>query len=226
MITVSIRSNVADLVKQYARRADQAREAARRGARNARPRTDAILNQETEAAFKVRDPRMRRAWRLWVPSSGELKLVIMNLMRGFGLHVTGGTVFPKGRSKLLIPINTRLGTRIGLKKFQTMVVRLRYDKMTVIKGNILYVRVPMNTSRRGGVGIGTRVQKSFRTRFQGTLKRPSGFDIKLNPEGLTPIAVLRPSVALRKRFDMDRIVRQRIVPVVLDSIRSEFENLR
>jgi hypothetical protein len=226
MISISIRTNVAELVKQYARRADQARDAARRGAQKARPRTDAILNQEAEAAFKVRDPRMRRAWRLWVPSSGEIKLVIMNLMRGFGLHVTGGVVSPARRSKLLIPINTRFGSRIGTKKFANMIVRLRYDKMLLIKGNVVYVRVPMNTSRRGGVGIGTRVQKSFRTRLQGTLKRPSGFDIKLNAEGLTPIAVLRPSIALRKRFDMDRIARDRIIPVVLESIRSEFESLR
>jgi hypothetical protein len=150
----------------------------------------------------------------------------MNMARGFGLHVTGGTISPKGRSKLLIPINTRFGSRIGLKKFQTLVVRLRHDGLTVIKGNVLYVRVPMNTSRRGGVAAGSRVQKRFRTRLQGTLKRPSGFDIKLNPEGLTPIAVLRPSVALRARFNMDRIARQRIVPVVLDSIRTEIENLR
>jgi hypothetical protein len=169
---------------------------------------------------------MQRAWRLAVPASGELKLIITNLMRGFGLHVTGGTIFPKGRSKLLIPINTRFGSRIGTAKFANLVVRLRHAGLVVIKGNILYVRVPMNESRRGGVAVGTRVQKKFRSFFQGSKRRPSGFDIKLNPEGLTPIAVLRPSVALRKRFDMDRIARDRIIPVVLDSIRSEMASLQ
>lgn len=226
MVAVSIRTNVQDLVRQYGRRVDRVRGAIRDGVRKARPRTDAILHQETQAAFKVRDPRMQRAWRLGVPSGGELKLIITNMMRGFGLHVTGGTILPKGRSKLLIPINTRFGTRIGTAKFANMVVRLRHAGLVLIKGNVLYVRVPMNTSRRGGVAVGSRVNKNFRAFFQGSKKRPSGFEIKLNPEGLTPIAVLRPSVSLRKRINMDRIVRGRIVPVVLDSIRHELEALK
>lgn len=221
-----IRTNVQELIRQYGVRVEDTGSAIRRAVRNARPRTDAILNQETSAAFKVRDARMLRSWRLAVPGSGELKMIIVNLMKGFGLHVTGGMITPKHGSKLLIPINTRFGTRIGTKKFYKLVDWLRREKMTVIKGNLLYVRVPMNESRRGGVAPGTRVQKRFRTRFQGSKRRPSGFDIKLNPEGLTPIAVLRPAVALRRRFDMYRIATQRIVPVILDSIRAELLKLQ
>lgn len=221
----SIKTNVDQLVRSYGRRVERVRGVVRQGIRNARPRTDAILNAETQAAFKVRDARMQRTWRLAVPSSGDLKLIVTNMMRGFGLHVTGGTITPKGRSKLAIPINTRFGSRIGTAKFANLLVRLRHAGLVVIKGNIIYVRVPMNTSRRGGVAIGSRVNKKFRTAFQGSKRRPSGFDIKLNPEGLTPIAVLRPSVALRKRFNMDRIVRDRIIPVVLDSIGAELAKL-
>ena len=226
MIISGLRTNVQQLVREYRVRTDDARTAIRRGIRNARPQTDAILNQETRSAFNVRDARMQRSWRLAVPSSGEVKLIIVNLMRGFRLHVTGGVISPKGGSKLLIPINTRFGTRIGTKKFYKMIDWLRREKLTVIKGNLLYVRVPMNESRRGGVAAGTRVQKRFRTSFQGSKRRPSGFDIKLNPEGLTPIAVLRPAVTLRARFDMQRIATTKIIPVLLDSIRTELASLK
>lgn len=225
MINISIKTNIVDLVSRYGRRVGDVRGAIQRGIKAARPRTDEILNQETKAAFNVRDARMQRSWRLAVPSS-ELKLIITNLMRGFGMHVTGGVISPKHGSKLLIPINTRFGTRIGTKKFYKLVDWLRREKLTVIKGNLLYVRVPMNVSRRGGVAPGTRVQKRFRTQFQGSKRRPSGFDIILNPEGLTPIAVLRPSVALRRRFDMYRIAQQRIIPAVLDSISAEVAKLQ
>jgi len=220
-------TNVRELVASYRQHAEDVRGAVRKGVRVARPATDTILNAEADAAFKVRDPgRMRRTWRLAVPSGGPIKLVIVNLMRGFEMHVSGGTIGPKHGSKLLIPINTRLGTRIGTKKFYKLVDWLRREKLTVIKGNILYVRVPTNESRRGGVAAGTRVQKRFRSRFQGSKRRPSGFEIQLNPEGLTPIAVLRPSVTLRPRFDIGRIVPMRIVPAILDGIASEVSKVK
>jgi hypothetical protein len=226
MIRISIRQNVAEVLAQYRRDFDRSRAAIRHGVRNARPATDAILKAEARQVFKVRDPRMDRSWRVYAPRDANARLVIMNLMRGFELHATGGTITPRGGSQLLIPINTRLGSRIGTKKFYSMIAWLRREKLTIIRNGVLYVRVPMNTSRRGGVAAGTRVQKKFRSRFQGSLKRPSGFDIKLNPEGLTPIAVVKRSISMRKRFNMDQVVRARLLPALLDSIRIEMDRLR
>jgi len=226
MIHFDMRTNVRELIAGYGKHFDDVRGAVRKGVRSARPGTDAILNAEVDAAFRVRDQRMRRSWRLAVPGSGEIKLIVSNLMRGFGLHVRGGTISPKHGTRLLVPINTRGGTRIGTKKFYRMIDWLRREKLTVIIGNILYVRVPTNQSRRGGVAVGSRVQKRFRSRFQGSKKRPSGFEINLNAEGLTPIAVLRPSVTLRARFDNTRIVLTRIMPLINQGIAAEMARVR
>jgi hypothetical protein len=130
----------------------------------------------------------------------------------------GGSIAPRNAARaLLIPINMAQGTRIGAKKFYKLIDWLRREKLTIIKNGILYVRPPMNTSRRGGVAIGTRVSKKFRARFSGG-RRPSGFDIKLNEHGLTPIAVVRRSISLRKRWDMPALVRRRILPLILEGI--------
>ena len=71
------------------------------------------------------------------------------------------------------------------------------------------------------MAIGTRVQKSFRRRLSGTFERPSGFDIKLNAQGLTAIAVVRRDITIRKRFDMERLARSTLVPIVMKSIGAE-----
>lgn len=221
----NVRTNVDQLARQFKARKEQADRSTRTALKKARPLTDNVLNTETRAAFKVRDQRMLRTWRLAVPS-GEMKLVIVNVMRGFKLHAQGGTIAPRSRRALLIPINTRFGTRISTKKFYKLIDWLQREKLTFVRGNILYVKPPMNESRRGGVAPGTRIQKRFRSRFQGSRKRPSGFDIRLNEQGLTPIAVIRSSIRLHKRFDMPRIVRARILPIVMRSVAEEFAKLR
>jgi hypothetical protein len=221
MIKHSIATNVKELADRLHLKAKAANGLTREAFRKSRPDTDTVLNAEMKSAFNVKDARAVRTWRLGVPRD-RLAMRLTNMMKGFELHVKGGTINPRGARALLIPINTRLGSRIGTKKFYAMIDWLRREKLTFIKGNILYVKPIMNTSRRGGVAAGTRVNKSFRSRFQGTLKRPSGFDIKLNAEGLTPIAVIRRSVSMRARFDMDRIVDQRIMPIVIKRIGEEF----
>lgn len=225
MIQHSIATNVRELTERMRLRGRAATGLTREAFKKSRPDTDAVLNAEMKAAFNVRDARAVRSWRLGVPSD-RLAMRLTNLMRGFELHVKGGAINPRGSRALLIPINTRMGSRIGTKKFYAMIDWLRREKLTVIKGNILYVKPVMNTSRRGGVAAGTRVNKRFRARFQGSLKRPSGFDIKLNAEGLTPIAVLKRSVSMRARFDMDRIIDQRILPIVIRKIGAEFQAAR
>lgn len=225
MLSFNVRSNVDAFTRVLKANKEKAERAARDGLRKARPLTDNVLASETKAAFNVKDQRMLRSWRTSVPS-GELKLVLVNLMRGFSLHAQGGTIAPRSGRALLIPINTRMGTRISTKKFYKLIDWLHREKLTFVKGNILYVKPPMNTSRRGGVGAGTRINKKFRSRFQGTKRRPSGFDIKLNENGLTPIAVIKRSISMRKRFDMERIVRTRLLPIVLRSIGDEFAKIK
>lgn len=225
MLSFGIRTNVEELARGFRANKPATTRAIRDALRKSRPLTDGVLATETRAAFKVRDQRMMKSWRLAVPRD-ELKLIITNLMRGFKLHTTGGTISPRSRRVLLIPINTRLGTRIGTKKFYQMIDWLQREKLTVVKDGILYVKPPTNTSRRGGVAPGSRVQKRFRTRFQGSKRRPSGFDIKLNPDGLTPIAVMRRSIRLPKRLDMDRIVRTRIIPIILRELREQMAKVK
>jgi len=221
MFTFNVRSNIAELQAQFAANKREMARAIRDGFRASKEPVREVLKQEARSAFKVRDPRMDRTWR--VSTSRAPSLIVRNLMRGFGLHVTGGTIMPKRGRALLIPINTRGGTRIGTAKFYRMIDWLRREKLTFAKDGILYVKPLMNTSRRGGVAAGTRVNKKFRTKFQGTKKRPSGFEIKLNAEGLTPIAVIRRSVTLRKRFDMDSIARNKLIPIIIKNIANEIE---
>lgn len=192
------------------------------GIKDARPRTDAILREETRRQFKtLPGGKFEKAWRLRVVDSkvNGLGLEIVNLAKWFAMHVEGGTIFKRTTPRaLLVPINTRLGSRLSAKKFYKLIDWLMREKMTVIKDGVLYVKPPMNTSRRGGVGVGSRVQKSFRTRFQGSKRRPSGFDIKLNDEGLTPIALIRTSITMKKRFDLVGIAKRRIAPVVASAV--------
>lgn len=222
---INMRTNIADLQAAIAADRRLMDKAIKEGMRRARPQTDAVLNEEMNKAFKVRDPRALRSWRIAV-AKDRPAMILTNLMRGFGLHVTGGKIMPRRGRALLIPINTRMGTRIGTKKFYQMIDWLQREKLTVILGDKLYVKPLMNESRRGGVAAGTRVQKRFRSRFQGSSKRPSGFEIKLNAYGLTPIAIIRSSITLRPRFDMNRIARERVVPIILQNIEAYIQEQR
>ena len=202
-----------------------------KGIKAARPRTDAILKEETRRAFKISTQaggKFEKAWRIRrVEQRGQGQgLEITNLAKWFKVHTVGGTIGKRSTPRaILVPINTRLGTRISTKKFYAMIDWLRREKLTVIIKGLLYVKPIMNTSRRGGVKAGSRVNKKFRTKFQGSKRRPTGFEIKLNEEGLTPIALIRTSVTMRRRFDLDGIARRRIAPVLAASIQSQIADL-
>lgn len=216
MIIVNARSNIAELQVRIAARKRVMERAIPAGMRDAKPAVRAALQEEQRTHFNVKQQRFERTWRIGVKSAGVM--IVTNIMKGFSLHALGGTISPRRGQALLIPINTAAGTRLGAKKFYKMIDWLRREKLTIIKNRILYVRAPMNASRRGGVAVGTLVQKKFRFRFSGTVRRPSGFDIKLNEHGLTPIAVVRRSISLRKRWDMPEVVQRRLLPLILDAI--------
>ncbi len=198
--------------------------AMRDGMRDARPQTDRIMQGETARAFKVKPgSKMQRSWRGRVidEKTDNPKLQITNLARWFKIHTTGGTITPKSAPRaVLIPINTRLGARIGTKKFYKLIDWLMQEKLTFIKNGILYVKPVMNTSRRGGVAAGSRVNKRFRTRFQGSQRRPSGFEIKLNEHGLTPIAIIRSSITMKRRMDLNALTRAKLLPVVSRAVQN------
>ncbi|HZF19488.1 MAG TPA: DUF6441 family protein [Burkholderiales bacterium] len=218
-ISVNMRAQIAELQARIAVRKDKMQRFVKEGMREAKPVVRAILQDEQGKRFNVKQTRFLRTWRIGVRSPHTM--IVENIMKGFGLFATGGTIGPRRGRALLIPINTAAGTRLGVKKFYQLIDWLHQEKLLVAKNGILYVKPPMNTSRRGGIGIGTRVQKKFRQRFSGSDRRPTGFDIVLNSEGLTPIAVIRRSITQKKRWDMDTIVRGRIIPVILQAIEAK-----
>lgn len=220
MITINIRSNIDVLRAAFEAKKRSIDRAIQAGMSASKPAVKTVLRDELRKAFNVKQERFLRTWTVSARSV-PLTLVIENKAKGFGLHATGGSIGVRGGTVLLIPINTAAGTRIGTVKFYRMIQWLHQEKLTVIKNGVLYVRPPMNTSRRGGVQVGTRIQKRFRQRFSGSFKRPTGFDIKLNDNGLTPIAIVRRSITMRKRFDMTGIVQRRLIPIIVQSIRAE-----
>ncbi len=221
MIRFDIKNNIATLQTRMAATKREADRGTKAGMRAAKEPVRDVLKAEMRKAFQVKQERFLRTWRISVRSAPSM--VITNIASGFGLHVTGGSIGPRGRSALLIPINTRMGARIGAKRFYSIIDWLHREKLLVAKAGILYAKPLMNESRRGGVGAGTRVQKRFRSKFQGTKRRPSGFEIKLNDRGLTPIAIIRRRISLRSRYDMQSIVTRQIIPIVMRNIANEIE---
>lgn len=220
MITINVRPNIAQLQAQFAADKRRMERAVKVGMKAAKKPLRAALQAETKKVFHVKKESFLRTWTVsanTVPGT----IIIRNKAKGFSLHALGGSIGPRKGSALLIPINTAGGSRIGQKKLYKLLRWLRERNMTLLKNGILYVKPPMNTSRRGGVAIGTRVQKGFRRRLSGTFERPSGFDIKLNAQGLTAIAVVRRGITIRKRFDMERLARSTLVPIVMNSIGAE-----
>jgi len=213
-----MRSNIAELQARIAVRKEKMQRFTKEGMRDAKPAVRAILQDEQTKRFNVKQTRFLRTWRIGVKSPHTM--IVENIMKGFGLFATGGAIGPRRGRALLIPINTASGTRIGAKKFYQLIDWLHQEKLLVAKNGVLYVKPPMNTSRRGGVDVGTRLNKKFRQRFSGSDRRPTGFDVVLNTEGLTPIAIIRRSITQKKRWDTESIVRSRIIPTILQSIEA------
>jgi hypothetical protein len=223
VITVNVSSNIDQVVRDLrAKLGPQALAAKiRAGMRAAKPEVKTVMAQETRRAFKVVKPQFaERAWRV---STQDQALIVKSLAPWMGVHVTGGTIRPKGHRKLLIPINLITG-RIGTRKFFRLVAEMQNAGLTVIKGGVLYVKPVWNTSRRGGVAAGTRINKRFRQRLSGSRKRPSGFSATwrdVGGERLIPIAVLKSSITMRQRLDLPAIARQRLVPIVVRHVQAE-----
>lgn len=192
----------------------------RQGMRNAKPEVKTVLSGEVRKAFKVNKEQFAdKAWRI---STDNSAMTIRSLVRWLGAH-EGATISARGKA-LLIPINTYLGARIGTKKFYKLVDWLRQNKLTVIKDGVLYANPVWNTSKRGGVGVGTRINKKFRATLQGSLKRPSGFSVSPafeRADRLIPIAIIRRSIHMRKRFSLQDIAVRSLSRIVSKHIEQE-----
>ncbi len=192
----------------------------RQGMRNAKPEVKRVLGKEMRKAFKVNKAQFAdRTWRI---STDNSAMTIRSLVRWLGTH-EGGTISARGKA-LLIPINTYLGSRIGTKKFYKLVDWLRQNKLTVIKNGVLYANPVWNTSKRGGVGVGTRINKKFRATLQGSLKRPSGFSVSPafeRADRLIPIAIIRRSIHMKKRFSLSDIAARSLRDIVAKHIQQE-----
>lgn len=194
----------------------------RQGMRNSKPDVKKVLGVEMRKSFKVRKPQFAdKTWRI---STDNRSMTIRSLVRWLGSQA-GSTISARGRA-LLIPINTYLGTRISTKKFYKLVDWLRQNKLTVIKDGVLYANPVWNQSRRGGVAAGTRINQKFRARFQGSIKRPSGFSVSPafeRSDRLIPIAIIRRSIRMPKRFSLTDIARQSLTSIVRQHIEKEFK---
>ena len=221
MITVKIEGldkTIADMERAFGKAAVATK--VRQGMRNAKPEVKHVLGQEMRRAFKVQKPQFAdRTWRIATDNSA---ITITNLVRWL-LSQSGTTISARGKA-LLIPINTYLGARIGTKKFYKLVDWLRQNKMSIIKDGVLYANPIWNTSKRGGVGVGTRINKQFRARIQGSIKRPSGFDVSpafMREDRLIPIAIIRKSIRMPKRFSLPDTANQSLIGIVRRHIEAE-----
>lgn len=192
----------------------------RQGMRNAKPEVKKVLGQEMRKAFKVNKPQFAdKTWRI---STDNSAMTIRSLVRWLSSQ-GGSTINARGKA-LLIPINTYLGARIGTKKFYKLVDWLRQNKLSVIKDGVLYANPVWNTSKRGGVGVGTRINKKFRATIQGSIKRPSGFSVSpafMRADRLIPIAIIRRNIRMPKRFSLTDIASQSLTTIVAKHIKAE-----
>ena len=93
--------------------------------------------------------------------------------------------------------------------------------MTLLNDGMLYVKPLMNASRRGGVAIGSRVQQGLPKAAVWVIRTPEWVRHQAERGGLTAIAIVKRSITMRKRFDMDRLARNTLVPIVISSIAAE-----
>lgn len=188
--------------------------------RASKPAVKAVLGEAMRRSFKVRKPQFAdKSWRI---STDNSSMTIRSLVKWLGAQ-GGATIRPRSGRAVLIPINT-ITDRISTKKFYKIIDWLMQNKQTVIKDGVLYAVPDWNTSRRGGVAPGTRLNKKFRSRLQGSHKRPSGFNAmfkEVNGARLIPIALVRRQVRMSKKFSLPEVAHQSIVGIVRKHIEAE-----
>jgi hypothetical protein len=185
----------------------QAMNRARRAQR--RPMQEAAQGA-MQSAFKVRKRAFVRSMRAKVYDRDKTRmpaLYVGSKIPWLGIHVTGGTI--QGPKKLLIPLLPE-HQRIGRKAFRQVIERL------MAAGNAYFIEkgdrvILMAEVIPENAGVLRRFKRAERART-GAKSIKRGQEI--------PIAVLVPSVQIKRRLDLEGTVRRRL-PELAQAIQGE-----
>ena len=163
-----------------------------------------------QSAFKVRKKAFVRSMRAKVYDRDKTRmpaLYVGSKIPWLGIHVTGGTI--QGPKKLLIPLLPE-HQRIGRKAFRLVVERL------MAAGNAYFIEkgdrvILMAEVIPENAGVLRRFKRAERART-GAKSIKRGQEI--------PIAVLVPSVQIKRRLDLEGAVRRRL-PDLAQTIQRE-----
>jgi hypothetical protein len=167
-----------------------------------------------QSAFKVRKKAFVRSMRAKIYDRDKTRmpaLYVGSKIPWLGIHVTGGTI--QGPKKLLIPLLPE-HQRIGRKAFRQVIQRLMAagNAYFIEKGDRMILMaevIPENA------GVLRRFKRAERART-GAKSIKKGQEI--------PIAVLVPSVQMKRRLDLEGTVRRRL-PDLAQAIQRELDRI-
>lgn len=170
------------------------------------------VRSKMQVGFKVKKSAFVNSLRAKVYDRNPEKLpavLIGSKISWLGIHVRGGTI----SGRMLIPL-TEEGRRIGRRAFKRVIDAL------VRSGNAYFIRkngrvILMAENLRENAQPLARFKRAER-------KRTGAKSVKRGQE--IPIAVLVPNVTLKRRFDLEGTVRERL-PVLARSIEAQLNKI-
>ena len=198
-------------LEAWTRRKQQSiHQAMNRAMRAQRQPMQAAAQGAMQSAFKVRKRAFVRSMRAKVYDRDKTRmpaLYVGSKIPWLGIHVTGGTI--QGPKKLLIPLLPE-HQRIGRKAFRQVIQRL------MAAGNAYFIEkgdrvILMAEVIPENAGVLRRFKRAERART-GAKSIKRGQEI--------PIAVLVPSVQIKRRLDFEGTVRRRL-PDLAQAIQRE-----
>lgn len=172
---------------------------------------DAVRSR-MKADFTVRKPAFVRSLRAKVYDRNPDKLpalLIGSKIPWLGIHMRGGTI----SGRMLIPL-TEEGRRIGRRAFKRVIDTL------IRSGNAYFIRkngqaILMAENIKENASVLTRFKRAERSRT-GAKSIKRGTEI--------PIAVLVPTVSMKRRFDLEGTVRGQM-PVLARAIEKQLTKI-
>jgi hypothetical protein len=198
-------------LEAWTRRKQQSiHQAMNRAMRAQRQPMQAAAQGAMQSAFKVRKRAFVRSMRAKVYDRDKTRmpaLYVGSKIPWLGIHVTGGTI--QGPKRLLIPLLPE-HQRIGRKAFRQVIERL------MAAGNAYFIEkgdrvILMAEVIPENAGVLRRFKRAERART-GAKSIKRGQEI--------PIAVLVPSVQIKRRLDLEGTVRRRL-PELAQAIQRE-----
>ena len=175
------------------------------------PIVDAVRTQ-MQANFTVKKAAFLRSLRARLYDRNPERLpalLIGSKIPWMGIHVRGGTV----SGRMLIPL-TEEGRRIGRRAFKRVIDAL------IRSGNAYFIQ---KDGRAILMAENLRENASSLARFKRAERRRTGAkSVKRGQE--IPIAVLVPNVTLKRRFDLEGIVRSQMPELFAAIIRQLSQN--